>query len=619
MASFDENGKYIKTNWKAGDKITATKLNKIEESIEAVNDNDISRHVEADARLDALEAKDVAHDKEFTNVRNLIADNKAAAELGDYEINSRMTFLENELNEGIEEVHNVAETVDGKIATAEANMTAQVNQGKADMEAMVAEVESDIENLLKNGLVLPSGEDDTQAIQNMLDTNKKVTLIKGVYNISSLTIPSGGQIIGAKNTTINATGEKAFYFPKDIQNLSFKNFTIQTSNSEYCFYFDGELGSVITDGVIEDVKIIGFITPVYAKYLRKFNFNRISSHCKNFMEYTGKSAEVNINNSYLVHYFDTDEDSFGIKSYAEGEYYPEGLMINNTLIYRFERNFDITDLMVGNFTNIHSDAGAQHCLPDRIVYNQLTQTITFSTCWFYSTKFEIGNETDAKSYRMNITNCTFEACEDGITIRLNRFVSDVTISNCRFIRSASASNCIGIVSAGGNNHINIHDLDFYGFISYVQFQDDGARNSVSNIPNSDNLESPFYFQHAVTTNNIFRKFTSLYIERGLNVTSDGEIINEDLYLGEGIYVCKVKMNQLNISTEGFVELKFTGDNVYVSRGEGWSSAYSYIRNREFETSYYINISNPGKVNVTFKSVEAVFTVGYHSYMEIIKL
>ena len=29
MASFDENGKYIKTNWKAGDKITATKLNKI--------------------------------------------------------------------------------------------------------------------------------------------------------------------------------------------------------------------------------------------------------------------------------------------------------------------------------------------------------------------------------------------------------------------------------------------------------------------------------------------------------------------------------------------------------------------------------------------------------------
>ena len=147
MASFDENGKYIKTNWKAGDKITATKLNKIEESIEAVNDNDISRHVEADARLDALEAKDITHDKELTNVKNLIADNKAAAELGDYDINSRMQFLEDELEEAVAEVNNVASTVDGKIATAEANMAAQVNQGKADMEAMVAEVEADLEGL----------------------------------------------------------------------------------------------------------------------------------------------------------------------------------------------------------------------------------------------------------------------------------------------------------------------------------------------------------------------------------------------------------------------------------------------------------------------------------------
>lgn len=140
MASFDENGKYIKTNWKAGDKITATKLNKIEESIEAVNDNDISRHVEADTRLDALEAKDVAHDKELTSIKNTIADNKAAAELGDYEINSRMTFLEQELNEGIEEVHNVAETVDGKIAKAESEMNAIVSSINTDLDDLFQSV-----------------------------------------------------------------------------------------------------------------------------------------------------------------------------------------------------------------------------------------------------------------------------------------------------------------------------------------------------------------------------------------------------------------------------------------------------------------------------------------------
>ena len=53
---FNEDGTYNKTEWKAGDKITAAKLNKIELSLEAINNNDIDRHVEADSRLDALES-----------------------------------------------------------------------------------------------------------------------------------------------------------------------------------------------------------------------------------------------------------------------------------------------------------------------------------------------------------------------------------------------------------------------------------------------------------------------------------------------------------------------------------------------------------------------------------
>lgn len=52
---FNEDGTYNKTEWKAGDKITAAKLNKIELSLEAINNNDIDRHVEADSRLDILE------------------------------------------------------------------------------------------------------------------------------------------------------------------------------------------------------------------------------------------------------------------------------------------------------------------------------------------------------------------------------------------------------------------------------------------------------------------------------------------------------------------------------------------------------------------------------------
>lgn len=38
---FNEDGTYNKTEWKAGDKITAAKLNKNELSLEAINNNDI--------------------------------------------------------------------------------------------------------------------------------------------------------------------------------------------------------------------------------------------------------------------------------------------------------------------------------------------------------------------------------------------------------------------------------------------------------------------------------------------------------------------------------------------------------------------------------------------------
>jgi hypothetical protein len=229
MASFDEIGKYIKTNWKAGDKITATKLNKIEESIEAVNDNDISRHVEADARLDALEAKDVAHDKEFTNVKNLIADNKAAAELGDYDINSRMTFLENELNEGIEEVHNVASTVDGKIAQAEANM-----------EAMVAEVEELSAQLVYNtnyvsvrnyGAKGDGTTDDTQAIQNCLNENNNVLFNDGVFLISdTLNIKSNHTILGTNATIKSITDDVIGLCGKNVSNVIIDGLTFKCND-----------------------------------------------------------------------------------------------------------------------------------------------------------------------------------------------------------------------------------------------------------------------------------------------------------------------------------------------------------------------------------------------------
>ena len=138
---FNEDGTYNKTEWKAGDKITAVKLNKIESSLEAINNNDINRHVEADSRLDALEAKDVTYDEEFTNVKNLIEDVKDVVELGDYEINSKMTLLEGELNEGMAEVN-----------TRVTNLISEID--RVSYELM--DIKAELNNLIKelNSIVL---------------------------------------------------------------------------------------------------------------------------------------------------------------------------------------------------------------------------------------------------------------------------------------------------------------------------------------------------------------------------------------------------------------------------------------------------------------------------------
>ena len=92
---FNEDGTYNKTEWKPGDKISAGKLNKIESSLEAINNNDISRHVEADTRLDALEEsiENSATKNELKTLETLVKDNKDATDLEFYKFEGRITQL----------------------------------------------------------------------------------------------------------------------------------------------------------------------------------------------------------------------------------------------------------------------------------------------------------------------------------------------------------------------------------------------------------------------------------------------------------------------------------------------------------------------------------------------
>lgn len=167
---FDENGNYNKTEWKPGDRITAGKLNKIEESLEAINNNDIERHKEADERLDALEEQKEAVNDRFDELEDLVADNKSEVEVLIYENNVKMDRLEQEMNDGIDEVHNVAETVDDKIA--EAHEVAEEMEGLlSETKAFTTNAKAEIGTATENGL---TELEDLIKVFDMEEVYKKV-------------------------------------------------------------------------------------------------------------------------------------------------------------------------------------------------------------------------------------------------------------------------------------------------------------------------------------------------------------------------------------------------------------------------------------------------------------
>ena len=115
---FNQDGTYNKTLWQNGDVITSAKMNKIEETLETINDNDISRHAEATTRMNGLESA--------------IQANKTASDSAIASINTRLDNIDE--NGGGSEAVNDDEYIfrcplaTGNVVTDTANLTAFFNE-----------------------------------------------------------------------------------------------------------------------------------------------------------------------------------------------------------------------------------------------------------------------------------------------------------------------------------------------------------------------------------------------------------------------------------------------------------------------------------------------------------
>lgn len=155
---FNEDGKYNKTDWESGDRITANKLNRIEMAIEQINDNDNQRHIEADGRLDSLEAGltetkdkvdniDMAYKTADTVLTNRVNSVETSYKAADTTLNNRVNSVETAYKTSETNLTNKFNNLNTAYQNAVSNLTAKFNSLETAYKAADTKMTNNINNL----------------------------------------------------------------------------------------------------------------------------------------------------------------------------------------------------------------------------------------------------------------------------------------------------------------------------------------------------------------------------------------------------------------------------------------------------------------------------------------
>lgn len=99
MSDFDTNGKYIKTDWETGDRITKKKLNKIETAIETISRNEVNNTTDLKIKISntSSELKNKADKNEVFTMANMGQDIREAMTGGSVAVVGDNTILSNNI------------------------------------------------------------------------------------------------------------------------------------------------------------------------------------------------------------------------------------------------------------------------------------------------------------------------------------------------------------------------------------------------------------------------------------------------------------------------------------------------------------------------------------------
>ena len=335
---------------------------------------------------------------------------------------------------------------------------------------------------------------------------------------------------------------------------------------------------------------------------RDIVFDDVRIDCVNAINYLNKSAEVVISNSLFSSAEWAGRPNVGVGLYCanEGDGYPEGLNMVNTLLYRFKYNFDIRDLFSGIFIGNSFDCDGTE--KPRISYPRTIKGVTevghvtylkFSNNWWHkqAPQWGDGSLTNPRNLHSKVSFDSYTAMSEGTDVIIEKFIHGVSFNSVDHGCDGAGTH-IGYVCVGNNNKIKITNPSFENYDSYAQMKGTGEFNSIANIINADNLAIPVTIEYPVDVKNVdgFYLYDEITVLSGSYIVGS-EIIRKNETFSSGNVNVSLELSSITAPSEVFLTLRFVDAGTSnVNKNVKIGDLASTIRIAKQETSLRISVN-----------------------------
>lgn len=341
------------------------------------------------------------------------------------------------------------------------------------------------------GAVLDDINNDAPAINAGLATGRIVVIPAGfTCHIAESLKPVSKQLLSAYGATIRT---HEFSFPMifidgltPVVELTVAGGfwdTDATTTSSF-LQAEGDVGygtNGLSSYIIKDLLISGMHTGFKLNNARTGTISNVRCACFRFMDYFGKTVELNIENSWFIATAERSiVDGYGIKCEATpADAYPEGLEVKSCLFFRFEKNLIIRDMLefksIGNFYDGSVAAGDQQI---EIDFNTFIIGLSFTGDWISSAGVEFLTQSVPRELRVLFNACEFRNQPSHTVVQIRNFNAHIRIDGCHF--DANTAGAVGVNCAQQNQFISMSDCTFEAFASLMQVKVFGKNCSISN-------------------------------------------------------------------------------------------------------------------------------------------